>query len=325
MYHFCTYFDSNYLLRGLTLYRSLVATGCSFKLHVLALDDQALALIGRLHLPNLEAFGLCDLEAWAPSLLRVKAERSLIEYYFTITPQVPLFFLDRHLDINLITCLDADLYFYSSPEALFDELGTASVLITPHRYPESLKSHEMYGLYNVQFQSFRRDDTGLACLNRWRDQCLEWCYDRIEDGKYADQKYLDEWPERYGDGLVVAENPGCGVAPWNWSSYPMELEGDNMTIGGCPLVFYHFHGLKVFHKYFISNGLLDWGLMPRPLMRWLYVGYVREMMKTRLWLLDTTGIDFVLKDRFIRGGGRGVAALPEIIRKAWAQGTFVCY
>lgn len=320
MRHFCTYFDSNYLLRGLTLYRSLAATGCAFHLHVIALDETTARILCGLGLPNLDAIPLDALEAWAPALLEAKANRRIIEYYFTLTPHLPLFFFTRHLEVELITYLDADLYFYASPEPLFDEMGDRSILITPHRYPPRLEAQEVYGLYNVQYQSFRCDTAGLACLERWRDQCLEWCYDRAEDGKYGDQAYLDEWPGLYGERVAILQHRGGGVAPWNWSGTPITRHGDAVQIGGDPLIFYHFHGVKIFNPWFISNGLLDWGLMPWRLLRWFYVGYLRELRSTRGWL-RAQGHDIPMRDRFLRGGSFGVAALGEVLRKAWVQAT----
>lgn len=321
-YQFCTYFDRNYLLRGLTLYRSLAATGCDFQLHVLALDEEVARIVNLLALPNLNLIRLNALEQWAPSLLAAKDNRRLIEYYFTLTPQLPLYLFDHHPEIELVTYLDADLYFYASPEPLFAELGKRSILITPHRYPDHLKSHEVYGLFNVQYQSFRRDQAGLACLRRWRDQCLDWCYDRAEDGKYGDQKYLDEWPALYGEHLAILQQRGGGLAPWNWSSSPIQPSGDRVTIGGDPLIFYHFHGVKVFNPYFISNGLLDWGMMPWQLLRWFYANYLRQLQATRKWVYQQTGSSLPMRDRIIRGQGVKIAALGEILRKAWAQSTF---
>lgn len=318
MRHFCTYFDSNYLLRGLTLYRSLAGTDCEFQLHVVALDDETTAILGGLGLPNLEVIPLAELEASAPALLTAKANRRVIEYYFTLTPQLPLFFFARHPEVDLITYVDADLYFYASPEPLFAEMGERSILITPHRYPPHLKGQEVYGLFNVQYQGFRRDAAGLACLERWRDQCLDWCYDRAEDGKYGDQAYLDEWPELYGDRLAILQHRGGGVAPWNWSGMPIIRHGNSVLVGNDQLIFYHFHGVKLFNQWFMSNGLLDWGVMPWRMLRWFYVGYLRQLRATRRWLGDH-GVEVAMRDRFIRGGGVSVATLGEILRKAWAQ------
>lgn len=323
MYHFCTYFDSNYLLRGLTMYRSLQATGCVFDLHVLTLDERAQAALIALNLPNLHPIPLAELEAWEPALLQAKANRGRIEYYFTLSPILPLYLLARCADIDLITYLDADLYFYRSPEAIFKELGDNSILITEHRFPGYLREKEKFGRYNVQYQSFRRDPEGLACLERWKAQCLEWCHDRLEDGKFADQKYLEEWPGRY-EKLVVLKNKGAGLAPWNWATSPLCLNNGKIEVEGEPLVFYHFHGIKIFHRCFISNGLLDFGLMPYRLRRWFYAGYLRQLRATKRWL-DAHGAEgFSLKDRFVRGQGITAAAFWEILRKAWAQSMIVC-
>ena len=323
MYHFCTYFDRNYLLRGLTLYRSLAATGCDFTLNVLALDAEAENTLTLLDLPNLKTIPLAVLEAWEPGLEIAKGNRSLIEYYFTLSPLLPLYILKHEPQTEVITYLDADLYFYGSPEPIFTELGDRSILVIEHRYPDYLKTNERFGLFNVQYESFRHDTHGLACLERWRDQCLEWCYDRDEPTRYADQKYLNEWPERYGDHLVVLQHRGAGVAPWNWATYPLEIQHNKMHVGGAPLIFYHFHGVKIFHPCFISNGLADWGIMPRRPMRWLYAGYLRQLRTTRSWLSKDHGVDLPLKDRFIRGQGINMATMQEIARKAWAQGMVV--
>jgi hypothetical protein len=328
MRHFCTYFDSNYFLRGLTLYRSLQATGCEFTLHVLALDERTHSTLSALRVPDLRSIRLDQLESWEPALQVAKTNRKQIEYYFTLSPILPLFILEGNPSIEIITYLDADLYFYRSPEPLFRELGDQSILITEHRFPQYLREKEKFGRYNVQYQSFRRDPQGLACLERWKQQCLRWCYDRLEDGKFADQKYLEEWPALY-DRLVVSQHKGAAVAPWNWATHPIQLAGNAVTVGGDPLIFFHFHGVKIFNPYFISNGLVDFGLMPYMLRRWFYVGYLRQLRATKRWL-GTLGIDgFMLRDRFLRSGGirdrylRGgaikTATLAEIVRKAWGQ------
>ncbi len=324
MHHFCTYFDRNYLLRGLTLYRSLLATGFDFTLHVLALDQETAKTLLQLELPNLKTIPLPALEAWEPELANARSNRSLIEYYFTLSPLLPLYILKHEPQTELITYLDADLYFYGSPEPIFSELGDRSILVIGHRYPDYLKHKDRFGLFNVQYESFRHDAQGMACLERWRDQCLEWCYDRDETTRYADQKYLDEWPDLYGDSLVVLQHRGAGVAPWNWAKYPLELGHDEMRVGGDPLIFYHFHGVKIFHPCFISNGLADWGIMPRRPRRWLYAGYLRQLRDTRSWLRKHHGVALPLKDHFIRGKGINMATMREITRKAWVQAMVVC-
>jgi hypothetical protein len=323
MHHFCTYFDGNYLLRGLTLYRSLTDTGCEFTLHVLALDAISHHALASLALPNLKPILLADIEAANPDLAPAKANRGRIEYYFTLTPLLPLYVFANEPTAEVVTYLDADLHFHASPDVLLAELGDRSILSCEHRYPPRLHGKLVYGRFNVQFQAFRRDATGLACLQRWRGQCIDWCYDRIDGDRYADQKYLDEWPRLYGDRLGILQHKGGGVAPWNWSLHPMRIEQGTMFIGDQPLVFYHFHGLKIFGPHLVSNGLLDWGLMPYRQRRWIYGRYVRALRASRCWVLERIGIDLPMKDRTARGQGIGLSTLGEVARKAWAQGMVI--
>jgi hypothetical protein len=323
MHHFCTYFDRNYLLRGLTMYRSLKDSGFEFVLHALALDTETFTCIRSLDLDDLRPIALEEIEEANPDLIQKKTSRSRIEYYFTLSPFLPLHVLDRYPNVNVITYVDADLYFYESPAPIYQELDGRSILICEHRYAAHLKKNEKYGRFNVQFQVFRRDSSGIACLQRWRAQCLNWCYDRAEDGKYADQAYLDEWPSLYGDSLAVLQHPGAGVAPWNWSSAPLALNDDKVTVDGKPLIFYHFHGVKIFNRHLISNGLADWGIMPYGLTRWFYARYVRRIRETQRWLFEESGFDLPMKDNFIRGKGLKLASLGEIGRKAVSQAMII--
>lgn len=122
-------------------------------------------------------------------------------------------------------------------------MGTCSVAITPHRFPPELRDYVRYGIYNVGWLSFRHDPVANECLHWWRARCLEWCYDRVEDGKFADQKYLDQWPALFGS-VAVLTHPGANLAAWNLSSVKLGRGDGTVTADGRPLIFYHFHQLK---------------------------------------------------------------------------------
>ena len=203
MYYFCSYFDRNYLPRGLALYSSLRKNCSEFRLWVLCMDDATYAALTQLALPEIELIALQDFEEGDAALLAAKQNRSKIEYYFTCTPSLPLFVLNHWSEVNLITYLDADLYFFASPAPLFEELGLGSIAIIGHRLSAYMRKDEVYGIFNVGWLSFRRDDNGSACLNWWRAKCIEWCYDRLEDDRFADQKYLDDWPSRFSKVVVL--------------------------------------------------------------------------------------------------------------------------
>ena len=166
-----------------------------------------------------------------------------MEYYFTCTPSLPLYLFQQQPQIDLITYLDADLYFFGDPAPLFAELEGHSVAITAHRFPPRLRKLEETGIYNVAWLSFRRDPLGLEVLHWWRERCLEWCYDRIEPTRFADQKYLDDWPQRF-PGVVVLEHSGANLGPWNFSEHTLHSAERTVRVDNQSLIFFHFHGLK---------------------------------------------------------------------------------
>lgn len=243
--HYCTYFDLDHASLGLSLLASLRRQGGAFVLWVLCLDEESHALLQRLNLPDVRPVPLAELEDFDPALRAVKPTRSRIEYIFTCTPCWPRFLFARHPEITLITYVDADLWFTHSPEVLFDEIGDNAVAIVPHRFPADLAHLEENGRYNVGWLSFRKDVDGLNCLEWWRERCLEWCYLRHEENRYADQKYLDDWPTRFRR-VAVLQHRGANLGLWNLRATSIRVAPAprGILVDGQPLVFFHFHGLR---------------------------------------------------------------------------------
>ncbi len=243
MRHFCTYFDEHYLSRGLALYHSLREHCPAFRLHVLCMDRESHDALSHLGLPDVHLIPLEDLERKDTDLLGAKKNRARIEYYFTCTPSLLLFVLDSLPEVELLTYVDADVFFFANPTPLFEEMAGASIAIIGHRFPASLRDFERFGTYNVGWLSFRRDHDALVCLNWWRRRCIEWCYDRCENGRFADQKYLDDWPRRF-PSVMVLRHKGANLAPWNLANYTIRRTGGSVWVDEAPLIFFHFHGFK---------------------------------------------------------------------------------
>jgi len=296
MNHYCTYFDHHYLARGLALYRSLRRHSPSFRLWVLCLDSLAYRLLSQLALPNLILLPLEDLERGDPALLAAKRNRKLLEYYFTCTPLLPLFILDRHHDVPMITYLDADLFFFSDPAPIYEEIGEFSIAIIGHRFPEHLRHLEIHGVYNVGWLSFRRSAEAFLCLQRWREQCIQWCTRRPENDRYADQKYLDEWPTLY-KGLVVLRHKGANLAPWNLANYNIEWDEDRVWVDAQPLIFYHFHGLHPLQNWFYDSEMDRYSLKPSwRVMRRIYLPYIQSLKR------ETRSVSNMIKSTGIMEG-----------------------
>lgn len=240
---YCTLFDRIFLFRGLALYESLEQHAGEFTLWILCMDDTVHDVLSELSLPHAELIRLSDFEDDA--LRAAKRTRNPLEYCWTCTPGVPLWVLRNHPGLESVTYVDADLMFFSDPEPLFDELGDGSVSIIEHRYaPRWQHLVTQSGIYNVEYLTFRNDTRGLSVLEWWRQRCIEWCYDRVEDGKVADQMYLNDWPRRF-PGVVVLQHPGAGVAPWNVEAYQVADGPEGITVDGRPLIFYHYSSFAI--------------------------------------------------------------------------------
>lgn len=247
--NFCTLFDSAYLLHALAMYRSLERHTERFHLYIYAFDDEVAYILNKLGLEHATVVPLVSFET--DELRTAKNGRTKTEYFWTCTPSV-IHHAITTFGLESCTYLDADLLFFSSPAPLLDEAAGNSVLIVPHRYHPEHDKTDKVGKYCVQFNMFRNEENGMRALTWWRDRCLEWCHAREEEGKFGDQKYLDDWPERFA-GVHELSHIGGGVAPWNVLRYNLIGEiysgitvSDKLTDRTDPLVFYHFQHTALF-------------------------------------------------------------------------------
>ena len=274
MRHYCTYFDRNYLVRGLSLLASLQRHARPFRLWVLCLDDATYEALEHLAGEELARIRLEELEREQPELLQARDDgRSRFEYYFTLTPCLSRSMLDR---ADSVTYLDADLYLFSSPEEAFQEIGEASVAIVEHRFTARAQEREaLHGRFNVGWLTFRDDPQARACLARWREQCLASCSEDAATGHFGDQKYLDDWPERW-PGVVVLRHPGLDVGPWNLDARALSRASGGWTTAGRPLICYHFHGIRGLGGRVLDTGLGYYGVPLTSPVRRLYAEYLAE-------------------------------------------------
>lgn len=252
--NYVTLFDHRYLTRGLVLYQSLMEhSSKNTQLSVLAMDDLTVQVLEKLNLDRLNILRLRDFESL--KLLEIKPTRSPAEYCWTCTPNLLLYAIEE-LKYKEAVYLDADLVFYDDPDILIDEWRAScdSILLTDHWYSPEYDQTQKSGRFCVQFMGFKNDDRSLKALKWWSEQCLNWCYARHEDGKFGDQKYLDDWEKRFL-GVHVLQYRGGGVAPWNVQQYRIQEKGlvfHKPTRQAIKLVFYHFHAL-----HWVSDGIAD--------------------------------------------------------------------
>lgn len=304
--YFCTLFDRNYLIKGVSMIKSLIKHCHDVEIYVLCMDSETKEILTGFDFNQVHLILLSDIEN--QELLSVKPGRSAAEYCWTLSAFFSWYIMSKFHNVDMLTYLDADLLFYSNVEPLFDEINTASIAIIEHRFSEKLIHLEAYGRFNVEWVSFRRDSAGLACLEKWKNQCIEWCFARLEDGRMGDQKYLDSWPTIYADKLCILQHYGAGIAPWNYANYKIAKNNNQIFINDVPLVFYHFHQFQILKNnkfHWMSKAYSENEIMPDL----IYLQYENEI-KNALYEINKIRPGFRFGIRSV-----GIVTLRHIIQR----------
>ena len=309
MEHYVTLFDSLFLPQGLALHMSMERHVGAYTLWILCMDDEVQEALAKLELPNVRLLQLSKLET--PELLAIKPTRSKGEYCWTLTPFTPRFVFEADSGVSRVTYLDADMWFRKNPAPIFNEFDASGkyVLITDHAYAPEHDQSATSGQYCVQFMTFTRNG-GEVVRKWWEDRCIEWCFSRYENGKFGDQKYLDDWSTRFADSVHILVNKELTLAPWNATRFPY---GNSVT--------WHFHELRIilvarksllviygsyllpkctrdniYQSYLIDlraaiGRITNIGVTLKPQMTFSIVGYIKLrliMLFQRLWLFNSS-------------------------------------
>lgn len=261
---FVTVFNKKFLGQGALLCRSLLITQVSSSITVFTDDlDLEPTLLGFFEYESRKKIKVQLLkEIETGDLLEAKATRSPREYYWTLASTI----LSQELEKSdcPVAYVDADTFYFRDIATSFEHFfgdNNKHVLITPHFYDHHSDYSWKFGIYCVQLVIGKPQ--GRDIIRNWAQECLEWCYDRIEGEKYGDQKYLDYWPIKYGPRVYVASKEHPILGPWNQRSiYDVEPLG------------IHFQGLRV-----SKSGYIDLGhdLITHPRFERYYLPYIESL------------------------------------------------
>ncbi len=283
MEHFVTLFDSLFLPQGLALQISMQRHAGEHTLWIICMDDVAHSVLERLNLNNVRLLHLDHLET--SELKRVKPLRSTVEYCWTMTPFAPRFVFESDPTVERVTYLDADMWFRRNPINVFRdfERSLKAVLITDHAYSPENDQSALSGQYCVQFMTFIRARSEEV-RSHWEGECIDWCYNRTDEGRFGDQKYLDKWPVMFGTLVHELADKELLMAPWNAQRYPYGKS-----------VAWHFHGFRVITLF---NSLLFFSLGTYPLPRVVKNNIYRQYMSDILIAIEKlNSIQFKIKSQ----------------------------
>lgn len=258
MRNFTTVCDINYLPQGLALYRSLMKHNSSFILYWGCMDEKALETVMSLNMPNVIAYSTQNFGSNGMSHK---------EYAWSLASRFTWWILERY-DMDNITYLDADLYFYQDFELIFNEIGEKSIGLIEHRIP----TYKTVGKYNVSFNYFKNDEAGRECLHSWQRLCADKGNEHFEEyGSAGDQKYLELFFKWHPTKIHIIN---CGHIAW-WNSKYVTFDGDSIIWNGERqlLIYTHYSHFKLTDEGYTHDEMVK---MP-PRLKEYYDNYAKEV------------------------------------------------
>lgn len=229
-YHICTLLSKDFLIQGLTLYNSLKKNNVNFHLWICCVDNESHEALGRINLKHATLIPYDNIKD--ETLDKLKSQRKIHEFCWTLKPFIIHYLIKNNINIDKIFYVDADIFFFDSLEGINREWGDESIYLTKqYLAPRAEKRH---GKFNSGFIGFKRDYNAMEVLKWWRDKCIEWCFDRFEENRWSDQKYLDQWSS-ITSSIKVSENLGVNLGPWNVRKFNEKSH----------LICYHFSGFRI--------------------------------------------------------------------------------
>ncbi len=265
--NFITIINFDYLPQALNLYSSLKNNFENFTLWIVCMDKKVESFLKEKKYLNIIIIPLKKIEN--QKLLKVKKDRSLVEYCWTLTPFLPSYLFKKYKKIKRVTYLDADIFFFKSPKRIINEFSRSrkSIFLTEHGFDPKEDESKISGRFCVQYMIFKNNVASKEILKWWQNKCLEWCYAFSENGKLGDQKYLDLWPTLFKKSIHISKFNEYFQAPWNIKRFKAKN-----------IILFHFHGLKINGKkiYILSKYGLNKNILNK-----IYIPYI-QLLKVSL-------------------------------------------
>ena len=273
-----TLFDIGYAARGLAMLESSRVPYA--RQNVLFLGSSGGDFAKVLEERGVRVFFEDDFLRENQDLLIQWSQKSRSEQIFTLGPVFLRKILESSPTDSWVFYVDSDVFFYSDIQTDLRLEGKDLVLV-PHNHSWwNRRRLSKYGYFNVGVVGFKASKVGKRAAAAWSTMVRQWCFDRVEGDKYADQKYLERLALSY-EAQTESPPREYHLAPWN-SSFLRIMQADDGTMqirGGKAIVSFHFQGLRKSGSYWILGHLNYFGLASQSLISQVYVPYVRAVEK----------------------------------------------
>jgi hypothetical protein len=288
---FGTFANAKYLPQLLSMLESFQNNVTSSRIAVVALDVATSETVSSLNFSCVDVLDVKDVEAHFPQLSIARENRSLSEYFFTLSSAIPNFLFKVYPQPDFVVYIDADLFFFENPERCILALDdTDNVLLTSHNFARKNLDLRVYGEFNTGFIAFRRSAAGMKVASWWLERCLEWCKDVVENGKFADQKYLENFSS-IAPGVKISQDFGLNLGPWGLNSLKqIGFRNGSIYVNGQFLFAFHFSGLQ-YNRIFAILGLNPYQYrVSKTIYELIYVPYLRSIRRWETELVNYNSV-----------------------------------
>lgn len=298
---FFTYFDSKFLIQGTVAVQSFLRENKGAKGIIYCTSQKATEILKwKFARDSVDVKLLSELPEIKKEIDTAKnANRNSTEVLISIKPLLILETLKVLSANEILLYIDADLFFYESIVTLLGEFDDCSILLSRHLFPPELSESVKYGVVNAGFIMLRNTPNTVALLMDWAMKCREWCFLRLENGKYADQLYLNDY--LYHKEVKVISHPGVNNGMYYFQSRrKVRSEGRDTFIDNHKLVCFHFHGIRISNRY-IQTGFNRYKLPKRPIIVWnkIYRRYIDEIRATCLLYKRAISSNWLQREVFV--------------------------
>jgi hypothetical protein len=158
-----------------------------------------------------------------------------------------------------IIYIDSDIQVFGQFTEVFLALNHSSIVLTPH-FIKSTQAWKQFlgylpetdtlnaGIFNGGFIALKRSTDAENFLNWWTERLKYYAFDKVAQGLFYDQKWLDLVPI-YFENVYILKHEGYNVAYWNLFERNLKKINGNYYVNKKPLRFFHFSNFSWFDRY----------------------------------------------------------------------------
>jgi len=258
---FFTYFTSEFLAIGLTSVLRYMKFNPNSHGFVFCFGLQTRTTLENCLMGPVQVIDILDIPYLRLEYSNLLRSRTKYEAIISMKPILFEYVLRNSKENEPVVYFDPDVMFFGTIEPrltlnydmqLFAQLGTSN------------NDERMYGKFNAGLIVLRNSLMGRSIAQTWRSLCVDWCRLTPEEGRFADQKYLERFlGEETVNGykLVNINLSTRAFAHKNLFGHKeIELRRVKgvVLINNLQLIAFHFHGLRIVRSW-VFTGLNRFG------------------------------------------------------------------